>query len=523
MADQKSSWESKERSCGVLLHLASLPSRWGVGDMGRGAGLFLDFLLSSGQALWQILPLSPTDSAQGHSPYSGLSAFAGNPLFISPELLVEDDLLEVSDLEDHGSVPEGSCRYGAAAVIKRSLFQRAFERSSDLSDAEYRRFREENAFWLDDYALFRSLKRRLALPWYEWSPPLRDRDEDALAEATRDLDDEIKLETFLQFLFFRQWDRLRGLCRERGIRIIGDVPVYISHDSADVWVHRELFNLDATGNLARVAGVPPDCFSAKGQRWDNPVYRWDVLEGEHFHWWLKRLRHGVALFDLVRIDHFRGLVKFWSIPAGENSVASGAWTDASPEAFFKAVWESIPGLPFIAEDLGYITPDVTEHIRRLGIPGTLVLQFAFGPGFEKSPYAPRNHGENACVFTGTHDNNTARGWFESEADPLAREQLSVLAGGPVTGDKVSLEMIDLALSSRARFALYPMQDILGLGGEARLNTPGKSSGNWLWRIKGEQLRNAPSGELAVMAARHGRRSPGVTKARRGGVMKAPGK
>jgi len=481
--------------------------------MGRGADLFLDFLSSSGQTLWQVLPLLPTDPDQGHSPYSGLSAFAGNPFFISPELLVEDDLLEASDLENHRPVPGGFCRYESAEVIKGSLFQRAFERSSDLPDAEYSRFREDNAFWLEDYALFRSLKRRLALPWHEWSPPLRDRDRDALAEAKRDLDDEIKLEIFLQFLFFRQWNRLHGLCRERGVRVIGDMPIYVSHDSADVWIHRELFNLDAAGNPVRVAGVPPDYLSATMQRWDNPVYRWDILEREHFSWWLKRLRHAVALFDLVRFDHFRGLVKFWSIPAGEDSVAAGAWADASPEAFFKAVRESFPGLPFIAEDLGCITPDVTEHVRRLGIPGTLVLQFAFGRGFEKSPHAPRNYGENACVFTGTHDNNTARGWFESEADSLAREQLSALAGVSVTGDNVSLEMMKLVLSSRARLALYPMQDILGLGGEARLNTPGKPSGNWLWRVEEEQLMNAPAEELAAMAARHGRRSPGKKKGR----------
>ena len=500
--------EAMGRSCGLLLPVTSLPSRWGVGDLGRGAGLFLDFLLSSGQGLWQVLPLSPTDPAQGHSPYSGPSAFAGNTLFISPELLVEGGLLHPSDLEGNEPLEGGSCDYEAAAGLKRALFEKAFERSDLIPEEEYRRFRENNAFWLDDYALFSSLKRSLGLPWYRWPAPLRDRDRGALEEAKRSLADEVKREVFLQFLFFRQWERLHGLCRERGVRVIGDVPVYVSHDSADLWAHREIFDLDASGCPSRVAGVPPDYFSAKGQRWGNPVYRWDVMEREGFDWWLQRLRHGLALFDLVRIDHFRGLVKFWSIPAREDSAEKGEWVDASPGAFLEAVRENFPGLPFIAEDLGYITPDVTAHIRSLGILGTLVLQFAFGPGFDKSPYAPRNHRENACVFTGTHDNNTARGWFKSEATPLAREQLSALVGGAVTGGDVSLKMVELALSSRARFALYPMQDLLGLGAEARLNTPGKPRGNWLWRVREEQWLNAPAGELAAMSARHGRISPG---------------
>jgi 4-alpha-glucanotransferase len=267
-----------------------------------------------------------------------------------------------------------------------------------------------------------------------------------------------------------------------------------------------LFDLDDSGRAKRVAGVPPDYFSKRGQRWGNPVYRWDLLEKEGFRWWIQRLSHALSLFDMVRIDHFRGLVKFWSIPASERSAVKGKWVEASPDAFFLKVKEKFPSMPFIAEDLGYITPDVKEYIHQLDIPRTLVLQFAFGEGFEGNPYAPANHVENACVYTGTHDNNTSRGWFESEAGPEARKQLSSIAGRPVTSDNVSMEMIRVAMASRARFAVFPMQDVLGLGSEARLNTPGRRSGNWLWRVEEEQMSNASIGELAEMSVRYGRYS-----------------
>lgn len=496
-----------ERNSGILLHISSLPSRWGTGDMGRGADLFAEFLASAGQGLWQILPLSPTDPGQGNSPYSGLSAFAGNPLFISPEILVEDGLLEHSDLDSYEPLSLERCDHAGSARIKERLFQMAFNRFSSSPDSEFSLFCRRNREWIEDFALFVSLKGHLGgSPWYEWPLSLRDRDEETLKKAREDLVYEIDHARFLQYVFEKQWKRLRGLCREKGIALIGDVPVYVSHDSADVWAHRSLFDLDDSGRAKRVAGVPPDYFSKRGQRWGNPVYRWDLLEKEGFRWWIQRLSHALSLFDMVRIDHFRGLVKFWSIPSSERSAVKGKWVEASPDAFFLKVKEKFPSMPFIAEDLGYITPDVKEYIHQLDIPRTLVLQFAFGEGFEGNPYAPANHVENACVYTGTHDNNTSRGWFESEAGPEARKQLSSIAGRPVTSDNVSMEMIRVAMASRARFAVFPMQDVLGLGSEARLNTPGRRSGNWLWRVEEEQMSNASIGELAEMSVRYGRYS-----------------
>lgn len=496
---------SMGRSCGVLLHISSLPSRWGIGDLGRGADLFLDFLCSSRQSLWQILPLSPTDPGQGNSPYSSFSAFGGNPLFISPELLVKDGLLELSDLDSHEPLSMKACDHAGSARIKRSLLQRAYKRFASSEDSEYYLFCEKNGHWLDDLALFLSLKRHLGgVPWCEWPAPLRDREEKALAEAREQLADKIGYARFLQYVFERQWGRLKRVCREKGISVIGDVPVYVSHDSADVWAHRELFDLDPTGRAKKVAGVPPDYFSESGQRWGNPVYRWDMLEKEGFWWWIRRLSNALSLFDMVRIDHFRGLVKFWSIPSSERSAIDGEWVEASPDAFFLRVKENFPAMPFIAEDLGYITPDVKDYIRRLGIRKTLVLQFAFGDDLEKSPYAPANHIENACVYTGTHDNNTTRGWFESEATPLMRSQLNEIAGHKVTPETVSMDMISIAMASKASMTVYPMQDVLGLGQEARLNTPGKPSGNWLWRLEERQLEDAPVEKLAEMTARFGR-------------------
>lgn len=500
--------DGTERRCGILLHISSLPSRWGTGDLGRGADRFVDFLASAGQSLWQILPLSPTDPGQGNSPYSGLSAFAGNPLYINPELLAEDGFLNHSDLDIHEPLSNASCDHAGSARIKEGFFWKAFERFTSSRYREFGRFCEQNREWLDDFALFVSLKRHLGgSPWYQWPGALRDRNERSMEKAREDLAGEIERTRFLQFLFEKQWKRLKEFCGEKGITIIGDLPVYVSHDSADVWAHRNLFDLDPTGRAKRVAGVPPDYFSKKGQRWGNPVYTWDVLEKEGFSWWIQRFSRALSLFDMVRIDHFRGLVKFWSIPAHERTAVKGEWVKASPEAYFRKVKENFPGMPFIAEDLGYITPDVKEYIRQLGIPGTLVLQFAFGDDLGKSPYAPANHVENACVFTGTHDNNTTRGWFASEAGAEAREQLSVIAGKHVTRDNVSMEMIRIAMASPARLAVYPMQDVLGLGSEARFNTPGRRTGNWLWRITEDQLSSAPAGELAEMTVKYKRKVP----------------
>ena len=506
MKTQTLSEKKNIRSSGVIMHISSLPSPWGMGDLGPGADCFVDFLVRAGQSLWQILPLSPTDPGQGNSPYSGLSAFAGNPLFISPEILASDGLLNASDLVTPSDLPPGRVDHERSARLREPLFRKAFANfSSGVRDQGFATFCSENAFWLDDFALFSALKKKSGgLPWYEWASPLRDREVAAMDEARRALAGEIAYQCFLQYLFYCQWERLRGVCSRKGIGIIGDMPVYVSLDSADVWSGRRLFDLDGEGRPRNVAGVPPDYFSPLGQRWGNPVYRWDVLAEEGFGWWLRRLEHDFTLFDMLRIDHFRGLVKFWSIPAVERSAVRGSWVDAAPESFFGALTEKFPTLPVIAENLGVITPDVTAWVERLGIPGMLVLQFAFGDDFEKNPYAPANHVENACVYTGTHDNNTSRGWFETEADPAAKRQLARLTGHRVTPETVSMDMIGLALSSESRLAVFPMQDVLGLGAEARFNTPGTVCGNWLWGIGEKDLETAPSPALAELSVSFGR-------------------
>lgn len=496
------------RTSGILMHISSLPSPWGTGDLGPGADSFVDFLVNAGQGLWQMLPLSPTDPGQANSPYSGLSAFAGNPLFISPEILADDGLLDPSDIKAPGGFPAASADYVCSARAREPLFRKAFAAMRSMPDPGFSSFCEENFFWLDDFALFSALKTtRNGSPWYEWPVPLRDREGLALEEARRELAGEMSYQKFLQYVFFRQWNRLRNICARRGIALVGDIPVYVSHDSADVWSNRRLFDLDGEGRPRNVAGVPPDYFSPLGQRWGNPVYRWDILEADGFGWWLGRLEHALSLFDLVRVDHFRGLIKYWSIPAKEKTAVKGRWVDASPDAFFAKVRETFPEMPFIAENLGVITPDVTAWVERLGVPGMLVLQFAFGDDFEKNPYAPANHIENACVYTGTHDNDTSRGWFETVATTGVKRQIESLAGHEVTPESVSMDMISIAMRSKARMAIIPMQDILGLGTEGRLNTPGTASGNWVWRVDERGLENVPVSFLADLALQNGRLAP----------------
>jgi len=505
MGSQTLSEEKRIRRSGILLHVSSLPSPWGTGDLGPGADSFADFLEAAGQTLWQMLPLSPTEPGQGNSPYSGLSAFAGNPLFISPELLANDGFLDRSDLKVPDGLPAANADYELSGRVREPLFRKAFAALCSSPDPCFSSFCEENSFWLDDFALFSAIKRsRNGAPWYEWPVPLRDMENRALEEARRELAGEVEYHSFLQYVFSRQWRRLRDICTRRGIALVGDIPVYVSHDSSDVWANRPLFDLEGSGRPLNVAGVPPDYFSSTGQRWGNPIYHWDILEADGFGWWIRRLKHTLSHFDLVRIDHFRGLIKYWSIPAKEKTAMKGQWKDAAPDAFFAKITEIFPDMPFIAENLGVITPDVTAWVKRLGVPGMLVLQFAFGDDFRKSPYSPQNHVENACVYTGTHDNNTSRGWFETEASPAAKRQLSALAGHHVRPETVSMDMISMALASKARFAIFPMQDLLGLGGDARLNIPGTSSGNWLWRMDQGDLEKACVTSLALLSASYAR-------------------
>lgn len=494
------------RRSGVLLPVTSLPHGSGVGDLGPSAYAFADFLLSAGQRLWQILPLNPTDPSYGNSPYHSISSFAFNPPLISPELLVQDGLLNAEELPGASLFPEGRVAYRRAAVIKEKLFRSACERFLGGFDREgYDAFCREHAYWLDDFALFLALKSRFqGRPWNTWPDPLRDREPEALAAAWREHEEAIERTRVVQYLFFRQWQQLRSYCNERGIEMVGDVPIYVVLDSVDVWVSPELFKLDEEKRPIFVAGVPPDYFSETGQRWGNPVYRWDRLADQGYAWWISRIRHNLALYDRIRIDHFRGFVGYWEIPAEEPTAINGRWVEAPARDFFDCLLREFPDASIIAEDLGVITPDVHEVMEHFGLPGMKVLVFAFGPDLPTNPYAPHNHEWNCVVYTGTHDNNTARGWFEEEASPEDRARLCAYTGREVSSDNVAWVLIRLALGSVANTSILSMVDVLGLGGEHRMNRPAKSRGNWRWRMGKGQITDALAGRLREMTELFGR-------------------
>lgn len=472
------------RRSGILLHVTSLPGPYGIGDLGPAAHRFADTLRDTGQSCWQVLPLNPADA--GGSPYSSVSAFAGHPLLISPEVLLEQGLLT----PDEAAPPPfaaGWCDFKGAARFKSGLFDLAFNRfrESPGDDAgPFREFCAREARWLEDYALFVVLKRlRGGRPWHRWPAKLRDRDPAALEALRRQQAAEIEREKFLQYLFFAQWAALRARCRGNGIVLFGDLPIYVAHDSADVWAHRRLFRLNADGRPAFVAGVPPDYFSRTGQLWGNPVYDWEALRESGYGWWVERLAHNFRLFDLTRIDHFRGLVAFWEVPAGETTALNGKWSRAPAEDFFRTLIDRLGRLPIVAEDLGTITPDVREVMRTFGFPGMKVLLFAFSEDDPGHAYLPHNYERNCVVYTGTHDNNTARGWFRTETTPADRARFFRYLGRPATAAQAPGLLIRLASMSVADTVLVPMQDVLALGPGTRMNRPGQARGNWRWRLR----------------------------------------
>jgi len=496
-----------KRSSGIILHITSLPSPYGIGDMGPAAFRFADFLSQAGQSVWQVLPLSPTTRGSADSPYVSTSAFAGNPLLISPELMVRDGLLDQQELNPYPGMKDGPVDYAAAADFKESLFDRAYSRFAARArdDAGYRAFCDANASWLADFALFTALCDHFeGLAWSEWPQEIRDREPDALRDAGDRLQARVEREKFLQFVFFSQWGALKCYCNEKGIRIFGDVPIYVDFQSADLWAGPQLFQLSDDRRPSVVAGVPPDYFSATGQRWGNPLYDWGALRATGYDWWMKRMGHNLGLFDLVRVDHFRGFVAFWEIPAGEESAVNGRWVEAPADDFFRILFERFPGAPIIAEDLGVITPDVKEVMGRFGMPGMKVLLFAFGEDLPANPYAPHNHIANCVLYPGTHDNNTVRGWFEGEASEEDKQRLSDYIGRPATAGEVHWELIRLAQMSVADLVIVPMQDVLGLGSSARMNLPATTEGNWRWRLLPDQLTPETAQRLRSMAEIYGR-------------------
>jgi 4-alpha-glucanotransferase len=495
-----------KRASGILLHITSLPSRFCIGDMGSEAYRFADFLAEAKQGFWQILPLNPTERVYGNSPYHSIAAFAGNPLLISPDLLVKDGFLTKTNCEPVSNGPTGRVDYDIVVPYKENLFNTAYDRFiKTQTHDEYEYFCSQNASWLDDFALFVALKGHFnGKAWNQWPAEVRDRQPDALQSMKEDLHHTMEQEKFQQYLFFRQWLALKGYCNEKGIQIIGDMPIYVDYDSVDVWTHPEIFKLDAERQPEAVAGVPPDYFSATGQLWGNPVYRWNALKERGFDWWIQRMGHTLNLFDVVRIDHFRGLVAYWEVPAGEQTAINGQWVEAPVYDFFDALRAQFPSLPVIAEDLGVITPDVREVLHHFDLPGMKVLLFAFGEDDPMHPYLPHTYEENAVVYTGTHDNNTVRGWFEREAKPTDKKRLFSYIGHETSAQEVPWELIRLAMGSKANLAIIPMQDILGLDEEARMNRPATGDGNWEWQLVPGQLTSKLAEKLRAMTETYGR-------------------
>ncbi|MBO1437954.1 4-alpha-glucanotransferase [Meiothermus sp. CFH 77666] len=492
-----------ERSFGILLHPTSFPGRWGMGALGREAKRFIDWLASTGAKWWQVLPLGPT--SYGDSPYQSFSAFAGNPYLIDPEMLIEKGWLE--NTEEPPQYPADSVNYGWLYETRWPLLRRAFTgfqaRGSAQDKALLEAFIQAEQAWLEDFVLFMALKTRFGgKPWNEWSPELRDRKPAALAKAREELAYEVALHEWIQWLFYTEWGKTKAYAESKGIRIIGDMPIFVAFDSSDVWANPQYFYLDADGNPTVVAGVPPDYFSETGQLWGNPLYRWEVMEEEHFAWWVSRIRQSLKQCHLVRIDHFRGFEAYWEIPFGMPNAIQGRWVKAPGEKLFKAVRAALGDAPIIAEDLGVITPEVEALRDGFGFPGMKILQFAFSD--DTNVFLPHNypkHG-NVIVYSGTHDNDTSLGWFrtapEAERtfmrDYLARYDIRCLSEYEVAG-----ALIELAFKSPAKLAVAPLQDVLGLGPEARMNYPGRLGGNWSWRYSQEALEPGLAAGLRALA------------------------
>lgn len=477
------------RTGGILLHPTSFPSRYGIGDLGQAAYQFIDFLVNNRQSLWQILPLGPTGYAD--SPYQCFSAFAGNPLLISPDHLVQAGYLPAETVRTVPNFPAHEVDYGSVIEYKNGLLRQAHAHFQAQATAEQRaafdQFSADNAAWLDDFALFMAIKNHHKEVeggvWNTWPADIAHREARALAHWAKKLADEIALHKFNQFLFFEQWLALKAYANGRGIQIIGDIPIFVAFDSADVWANPDLFYLNEDGSPTFIAGVPPDYFSETGQRWGNPLYRWDRMAKQDYAWWVARLQMTFTQADIVRIDHFRGFEAYWEIPGTEPTAVVGRWVKGPAADFFAAMERQLGSLPIIAEDLGVITPEVRALRDQFDFPGMKILQFAFG-GERNSDFLPHNFVRNCVVYTGTHDNETVVGWYrnasESERDHIRRYM-------GISGQDIAWDMIRLAYASVADMAVVPLQDLMSLGNEARMNFPGKTGGYWKWRYTPEML------------------------------------
>jgi 4-alpha-glucanotransferase len=501
-----------ERSSGILLHPTSFPGPYGIGDLGAEAYKFVDFLKQTGQKLWQVLPLTPT--GYGDSPYAAFSAFAGNPLLISPDLLLAQELLTADDLANLPAFSAARVEYGPVIEWKNQLLRRSFalfaSNFNPQIHVDFAKFEQENASWLEDFALFMASKTAHGgKVWSEWETGLALREEASLAEWRTKLADEVRFYKYCQFLFFQQWLNLKEYANKSGVKIVGDIPIFVAYDSAEVWSHPELFYLDSKGQTTVVAGVPPDYFSETGQYWGNPLYRWDVMAKNNYQWWVERFRSCFHLTDLLRLDHFRGFAAYWEVPVNEEqTAANGKWVTGPGVKFFQSVEAQLGKQPIIAEDLGVITSDVVEIREAMGFPGMRVLQFAFG-AFETDatdPYLPHNYEANTAVYTGTHDNDTTVGWYTTASkteEQNVRHYMDVSDG--ITPQELAWKLVRMAWGSVAATAIVPLQDLLGAGSDARMNFPGKGDGNWGWRYAAGSLTEELQAKLldiSILYARH---------------------
>lgn len=473
---------AQKRKCGVLLPVSSLPSKYGIGCFDKKAYEFVDALKEAGQSYWQILPLGPT--SYGDSPYQSFSTFAGNPYFISLEALIEEGVLTKKECDkvDFGT-DATSVDYAKLYEGRMQLLRKAYERSNIYMDPEFRRFQEEEAWWLKDYALFMAVKKRFGgIPWSEWAEDIRLRWQNALDYYREEMYFEIEFQEYMQFKFRQQWMALKSYANEKGIQIIGDIPIYVAMDSADTWANPWLFKLDEKNCPTQVAGCPPDGFSATGQLWGNPLYNWEVHRNSGYEWWIKRISNCFRLYDVVRIDHFRGFDEYYAIPYGEPTAENGTWMPGPGMKLFQAIEKELGRPEIIAEDLGFLTESVLQMLKESGFPGMKVLQFAFDPSGE-SVYLPHRYSENCVVYTGTHDNDTTRGWYrtlDKESRDFAKEYMGV---SRLDDDTLTWDFMRLAMGSAAQLCMTPIQDILGIDGSGRINMPSTLGGNWTWQME----------------------------------------
>jgi len=497
------------RRAGVLMHITSLPGDYYSGDFGNQAFRFIRFLRDSGHSVWQVLPFTPTSPQTGWSPYSSTSAFAGNILFISPEQLAEINLFATKNLKTIKSRASIKSDFSQALMLRLKLTNRAFKHfSKDQQSEEYLKFKhfcEQEQYWLHDYALFVRLKQHFDnRPWHQWPPKYRDRQPTALKSFSDDHQEDILLEKFRQYLFSDQWAALKNYANQLGIYVIGDIPIYCSYDSADVWAHPQLFKLNKDKTMSVSAGVPPDYFSKTGQLWNMPVYLWENHKKEDFEWWLHRIRKNLQWFDHLRLDHFRGFVSGWEVPAMETNAINGQWVDGPGEDFFNRLIALFPHMPFIVEDLGDVDDKVYKLRDQFNLPGMEVLQFAFGEDMPGSVHIPHNHKSINIVYTGTHDNNTLRGWYNKDIDKPTKKRIRRYVGRKIKNKKCHQLFTRMAWASPSRLAIIPVQDILGEGSRSRINHPSTKQNNWLWRLQSMKKLNSIKNELKKNLETYGR-------------------